>query len=558
MLVVNDVSKAFGDLTVLEQVTFTVNRGDRLGLVGPNGCGKTTLLRIMAGLLPPDRGSVAPVPSSTRVGYLPQALTPPENATVEDVLLSLTDREPPPEVRLERVAAAMANASGEELDRLMATYDRILAELSAAGGYDRGARLKAVMAEFGLADVDLATPFEHLSGGQKTRLGLARLIMAGADLLLLDEPTNHLDIDMLQWLESYLVRFDGALVIVSHDRFFLDRVVTGILELDSDTHQVKAYPGTYSDYVEAKAREREKQWEAYRDQQERIARMEADIRTLKQRSTRIENETIHFHYRRIAKEIARTAVVRERRLRRLLDSEERIEKPQRHWTMKLDFGDPIPSGQDVLRLEGTDVGFPGRRLISNIDAIVRHGERIALMGPNGTGKTTLLKVIAGELPPLSGQVRLGTRVRIGYYAQEQEGLDPRSNAYETIRSLAPMSETDVRSFLHYFLFAGDQVFQPIASLSYGERARLALARLVAMGCNLLLLDEPLNHLDVPSRTAFEQALESYEGTVIAVAHDRYFVSRFADKVWLLEGGRLSEVLDPQDAWRGHGPEGEGR
>jgi ATP-binding cassette subfamily F protein 3 len=553
MLVVSNIHKRYGGVPLLERVSFTLNRGERAGLVGPNGCGKTTLLRLISGQEPPDEGSITLVPGNLRVGYLPQGWTLAPGVTVGHLLLGAADGEPL-ERRLEQITAAMAVAEGDHLQALLRRYDETLAELT-AGGYARAARLEGVLAGLGLAHIDLETPVDILSGGQKTRLGLARLLLDEPDLLLLDEPTNHLDLEALQWLEEFLANFDGGILIVSHDRAFLDRVVTTVLEIDPLTHHLTVYPGAYSDYAAAKERERERLWDAYQDQQERIARIESDIRSLKQHSAAIEGESLHFHYHRIAKDLARTAVVRERKLRRLLDSEDKIEKPQRSWTMRLEFGETPASGQDVLKLDEVSMEFPGRPLFAGVNLVARHGERIALLGPNGSGKTTLLRLIAGEMAPQSGQIRLGTNVRPGYYAQEQEILDPQSTAFATIRAIAPLSETEVRSFLHYFLFAGDEVFVPISNLSYGERARLALGRLVAMGCNLLLLDEPINHLDIPSRTAFEQALANFGGTVIAAVHDRYFVERFATRVWHIEDGAVRSYIDLDDMLRQRGRPG---
>jgi ATP-binding cassette subfamily F protein 3 len=549
-LQVNHLSKAYGDDVILEDVSFVVNPGQRVGLVGPNGCGKTTLLRIIVGQEQPDRGGVRFSPADVTVGYLAQALEFQPGATVGDVMRQAVEGLREAERLVEALAQQIPTAQGDELARLMDEYADALARFEAAGGYGVSHDVDAILAGLGLEAVDQATLVATLSGGQKTRLGLARLLQIGPQLLLLDEPTNHLDIEALEWLESFLADYDGAVIVVSHDRTFLDRTVHTILELDSLTHTVTAYPGSYSQYWQAKEREWEKQWATYKDQQERIARMEADIRGLATHARRIERGTTHFHYRKIAKGLARRAVVQKRRLERLLESEERTEKPKPIWQMKLAFSDTGVSGKDVLLLEDLVMGYDGQPLFADVNLTLRRGERVVLVGPNGSGKTTLLRGIVGQVAPLAGRIRLGANVRVGHYSQEQEGLDETSNAFEEIRRVAPMGETEARSFLHYFLFKGDDVFVPVNSLSFGERARLALAKLVAAGCNLLLLDEPINHLDIPSRERFEQGLSAFEGTVLAVVHDRYFIERFATGLWSVEGGTIRCYIDLEDLRRG--------
>jgi ATP-binding cassette subfamily F protein 3 len=557
MLQVSNLSKSFGDNLLFERVSFTLNPGERTGLVGPNGSGKTTLFKIILGELQPDRGSVTLSPGSARIGYLAQALEYEPGQTVGQVMKAAVKGLTGAERRLEALSTQMAAAQGGELQRLMAAYDRALDDFQRLGGYDVEARADAVLAGLDLADLEQDMPVHILSGGQKTRLGLARLLLAhseapngsGPSLLLLDEPTNHLDIGALEWLEAFLQRFSGAALIVSHDRTFLDRTVNSILDLDSLTHTVQEYPGTYSDYAQAKERELEKHWAAYKDQQEYIAHLQSTLASRKDYAKSIELGTTADSTRRRAKMIARKAVVQQRRVERLLESEERIDKPERTWLMKLEFVDTPPSGRDVLNLEDVAMGFGGHELFRDVNLILRAGERVALVGPNGSGKTTLARLVLGELEPLAGRVRLGANVKLGYYAQEQEDLDPESTPYEAIRAVAPMNQTAVRSFLHYFLFSGDEVFLPLGNLSYGERARLILARLVAQGCNFLLLDEPINHLDIPSRSRFEQAMTAFQGTVLAIVHDRYFIERFATGLWAIQGGTVRTFVDLEDMRR---------
>ncbi len=549
MLQASNICKRYGDVHLLDKVSFKVNAGDRAGLVGPNGCGKTTLLRILIGELQPDRGSVRTDPPELAVGYLEQGLTYVETDTLDDVLRSERRGLIEAEGEVERLGAALAATKEDEQARLLDAYAEALTRLEQLSRIQTTEhQVTAVLAGLDLDHLPLDTPVHFLSGGQKTRLSLARLLIQRPQLLLLDEPTNHLDIEALEWLERWLLSYTGAVVIVSHDRSFLDGTVNWIFELDERTHHLTAYPGTYSDYLAAKRRQVERHWEAYNAQQERIAQLTGEVRRLSGYAKSIEVGTIDFAPRKIAKGIARRATVQRRRIEREL-AQERIERPGLSWHMKLAFVDTPESGQDVLIFDHVDIGYEGQPLVRDIHRVLRQGERVALIGPNGVGKTTLLRTIRGEIAPLAGEVRLGTNVKLGYYAQEQENLDPEGTPFTTIRQVAAMSETEIRSFLHYFLFTGDEVFTPVRSLSYGERARLVLARLVALGCNCLLLDEPINHLDIPSRASFEQAMTAFEGTVLAVVHDRYFINAFATRVWAVQEGELSSYVDLEDYQR---------
>jgi ATPase subunit of ABC transporter with duplicated ATPase domains len=543
MLVVHGITKSFGHQTILEDVSFTVNRGDRVGLIGPNGCGKTTLLRIICDLERPDGGSVSFQPKGLRVEYLPQGLQVQEDMRLVDLLDPRGRELARVEAKLARISDQVAHAEGDEADALMEAYDRTLDRLTSLSLQVSEGHIEHVLAMLGLKDLGLSTPVHELSGGQKTRLSLAKMLLSDAQLLLLDEPTNHLDIEMLEWLEGWLDRFEGGVLIVSHDRTFLDRTVNLILDLDETTHRIRAYDGNYSAYLATYLTEREKQMAAYRDQEYEIRRIRQDIARTKEHARKVERSTIDDQQRRYAKKVARKAKSREKKLARYLKSGDWVEKPRESWRMRLEFAKPKHRGRDALVTENLAIGYSGfEPLMSGVNLHLRAGGRVALTGANGSGKTTLLRTIAGHLNPVTGRVRLDPNVQLGYMAQEQELLDPDRSALALVREAAPMSETEARAFLHFYLFSGDDPLRPISSLSYGERARLMLALLVAGGSNFLLLDEPINHLDIPSRSRFEAALSTYDGTVIAVVHDRYFIQHYATELWVVEDKGVSVVL----------------
>jgi ATP-binding cassette subfamily F protein 3 len=406
-----------------------------------------------------------------------------------------------------------------------------------------------VLAGLGLDVIDPEQPVSKLSGGQQTRLSLGLVLLSEPQLLLLDEPTNHLDIAMLEWLEEWLNGYPGAALIVSHDRTFLDHTVSRILDMDARHHTVREYAGNYSDYVNQHQAEIDQQWSEYKDQQVEIRRMKQDIARAKAQAMDTERKASSIRiggpdYKRkgfksyqqgIAKKVAKKAKSREKKLERYVESDERVERPQNDWHMKLEFSQPEHQSRSMLRLEGLTVGYTADNpLLCDLTLELRAGRRVVLTGPNGSGKTTLLRTISEEIPPLKGEVHLGGSVRLGYLTQDQSGLDMNKTPVETLQDYFT-SETDVRRFLSYYLFTSDEPLKPNALLSFGQRTRLMLALLVAQGCNCLLLDEPVNHLDIPSRSQFEQALNQFEGAVLAVVHDRYFIERFAEEVWWVEG-----------------------
>ncbi|MBK8985533.1 MAG: ABC-F family ATP-binding cassette domain-containing protein [Chloroflexi bacterium] len=547
MLTAHQLSKDFGLQPVFQNVSFSINAGERVGLIGPNGCGKTTLLRILTGENRPDSGHVSLTPTDLRVGYLPQGLPVTPGQTVGDVLHTAVGDPAILETKLTQLAHALVHQP-ERAD-LQLAYDQTLNRLTASDVN----RTQTILAAFDLDQIAPNQLVGHLSGGQKTRLALALVLLGDPQLLLLDEPTNHLDIGMLEWLEAWLADFAGAALIVSHDRTFLDRAVNRVLDLDPKTHALREYRGNYSSYLEQVLSEQEKQWAAYKDQEAETRRLKQDAARAKAQAAYTERQASSIrigggvmkqkgykdYQQGIAKKVARKAKARETKLERYLESDERVEKPTRSWQMKLDFDRAAHLGRDVLTLENLAVGYDGRSpLLQNVNGFIRAGQRVVLTGENGCGKTTLLRTIAGQLPPQAGQARLGSSVHLGYMSQEQELLDPNSTPLETILAGAEMNQTAARTFLHHFLFRGDDPLRPIAQLSFGERSRLALACLVAQGCNFLLLDEPINHLDIPSRTNFEQALAQFQGAVLAVVHDRYFIDRFAEEVWVVVDGRL--------------------
>jgi ATP-binding cassette, subfamily F, member 3 len=541
MLTVHNISKSFGINQVLLNISFTLNSGEKAALVGPNGVGKTTLLRILTGTEKPDRGSVQFNPPDLSLGYLPQGGNFTNGETFGDFIRRSQGDLPALTARLESLASSIVNSSDPGLQT---EYDKVLGQIKDLT--DIAGKVPSIIASLGLVNIPSHLQLSSLSGGQKTRLGLAGILLTNPRLLLLDEPTNHLDFEMLDWLENWLTNSRFTVLFVSHDRTFLDRVAGTILEIDPSTHELKVYPGNYSAYLEQKEFERQKHWQEYSDQQTQIKQLTNAARHIRgiakfkkggKADTGDKFAKAFFANRSLA--TVKRAKNIEERVEKLL-TEDHVEKPRSTWQMKMSFPTTHESGRNVLVLDHLSIGYGETAILSNLNAVLQYGERAALIGPNGCGKTTLLRTAAGLLPPITGKCRLGASVKCGHITQEQEEFLPDLNAVTTLQHDASLNENDARTYLHKYLFTGDEVFTEVRNLSYGQRSRLALACLVAQGCNFLLLDEPLNHLDLPSRAQFEQALADFEGTILTAVHDRYFIERYATRLWLIKNGVLCD------------------
>ena len=504
------ISKSFGEKVILEDASFHIEEREKAALIGNNGAGKTTLLRIIMEEIHADAGQVV-LAKDKRIGYLAQYQDVQGHLSVYEELLSTKQYIIDMEERLRAMEVQMKNASGEELDRLMNSYTRLTHEFELENGYAYKSELMGVLNGLGFTEEDFTKQVATLSGGQKTRVALGKLLISKPDILLLDEPTNHLDMESIAWLETYLLNYPGAVFIVSHDRYFLDKVVTKVIEIDAG--QVRMYAGNYSAYAEKKAQLRDAQYKAYLNQQREIKHQEAVIVKLKS-----------FNREKSIKR----AESREKMLNKI----QRIDKPiEVQSQMRLSLEPRVVSGNDVLTVEDLAKSFPQQKLFSNISFQIKRGERVALIGNNGTGKTTMLKILNGLLDADAGSFSLGAKVQIGYYDQEHHVLHAEKTIFEEISDTYPtLPETQIRNMLAAFLFTGDDVFKVISSLSGGERGRVSLAKLMLSEANFLILDEPTNHLDIASKEILEEALNSYTGTVLYVSHDRYFINQTATRI----------------------------
>ncbi len=526
ILTCHHISKAFGTEEILKDISFHIEDREKAAIVGINGAGKSTLLKIIMRQLAPDKGE-AVFARGASVGYLSQHDAVSGGRTIYEELLSTRQSVLELEQRIRALERDMKGLEGDALNEALETYNRMCTEFENQNGYACESEVTGILKGLGFGESEFQKAVDTLSGGQKTRVALGKLLLARPDIILLDEPTNHLDMNSIAWLETYLQNYPGAVVIVAHDRYFLNKVVTKIIEIDNGKGTV--FPGNYSDYAKKKQQLRETQIKAYLNQQQEIRRQEEVIAKLR-------------------------SFNREKSIRRAesrvkaLDKVERLERPADVPSeMKIRLEPHIESGNDVLRVEGLAKSFGSLRLFSDLNFEIRRGEKVAIIGDNGTGKTTLLKILNGVETADAGSFALGSRVHIGYYDQEHHVLHMEKTLFEELSDAYPnLTNTQIRNVLASFLFTGDDAFKRVSDLSGGERGRLSLARLMLSQANFLILDEPTNHLDIVSKEILESALKNYTGTVLYVSHDRYFINETATRILELTGNTLVNYIGNYD------------
>ncbi len=526
LLTCQNIQKSFGEKTILDQISFHIEEREKVALIGSNGAGKTTLLRIIRRELEPDGGQIV-LAKGASLGYLAQHQDVQGGRTIYQELLKEKQYLLDIEEKMRQMEQAMKQAKGEALEKLMDTYASLTQKFEQNNGYACQSEVTGVLKGLGFSEGDFHRPIANLSGGQKTRVALGCLLLGKPDILLLDEPTNHLDMDSIVWLETYLLNYPGAVLIVSHDRYFLDRIVTRVVELEQG--KAMAFSGNYTAFSQKKAQVREAQVRAYQNQQQEIRHQEEVIAKLK-------------------------SFNREKSIRRAESREKKLDKitlldrpVMEEDSMHMRLEPRMESGKDVLSVQELAKSFGPDKLFEDLSFEVKRGERVALIGGNGTGKTTILKMINGLLPPDQGTCSLGSRVQIGYYDQEHQVLHMEKTIFEELSDAYPtLNNTEIRNVLAAFLFTGDDVFQKISSLSGGERGRVSLAKLMLSEANFLILDEPTNHLDIASREILEEALNSYTGTLLYVSHDRYFINQTATRILDLTNHTLVNYMGSYD------------
>ena len=520
------ICKSFGEKVILQDASFHIEEREKAALIGNNGAGKTTLLRIIMEEISADSGQVV-IAKDKKIGYLAQYQDIHGHHTIYEELMTTKQYILDMEDKIRSLEQEMKYVAGDKLESLMNNYTRLTHQFELENGYAYKSEIVGVLKGLGFEEEDYGKQIENLSGGQKTRVALGKLLISKPDILLLDEPTNHLDMESIAWLETYLLNYPGAVFIVSHDRYFLDKVVTKIVEIEAA--QMRMYEGNYSAYALKKAQLRDAQYKAYLNQQREIKHQEAVITKLRS-----------FNREKSIKR-AESRV-------KMLDKIQRIEKPiEIDNQMRISLEPRFISGNDVLTVEGLSKAFPGQTLFADINFEIKRGERVALIGNNGTGKTTILKILNGIVDADAGRFALGSKVQIGYYDQEHHVLHMEKTIFQEISDTYPtLTETEIRNMLAAFLFTGDDVFKLISSLSGGERGRVSLAKLMLSEANFLILDEPTNHLDIASKEILEEALNSYTGTVLYVSHDRYFINQTATRIMDLTNQAIVNYIGDYD------------
>lgn len=521
LISVQELQKSFGVHEVLRSVTFSLQKGEKMGLVGVNGCGKTTLMRMIAGEMQPDGGTIHRN-KDLRVGYLAQLDDIPLTDTVWGALLKVFEHIRVMERRMAEVEKLLESADPETALRLSSEYQRLTESYNAQQGYAYEGEILRVLNGLGLKPEMHQRQVSTLSGGERTRLSLAKLLLQKPDIILMDEPTNHLDLEAIEWLQDYLTDYKGSLLLISHDRYFLDHVCTTMGELLGG--KMIKFTGNYTEYMKKRTADFETRMKAYELQQKEIQREQAIIE----------------RYRSFNREKSiKAAESREKRLAKV----ERLEKPVEEQHVRFSFDARRRSGEEALEVRELSKSFEGQPVFQNLSFKLRTGDRVALIGPNGVGKSTLFRILTHQINPDHGSVRFGTNIDIGYYDQHQQNLNPQNTILDEVWNAFPkLEQTRIRSALGLFLFTGDEVFEKIEKLSGGERGRVALTKLMLKQDNLLLLDEPTNHLDMDSREVLEDALRDFPGTILAISHDRYFINRFAEKVMVMEKDGVTEYL----------------
>ena len=522
----NNISKSFGTDIIIKSCSFNIEDHEKAAIVGINGAGKSTLLKIITGEEPADTGIVTLAKDKT-LGYLAQQQDLQSDRSIYDELLSVKQYILDMESELRRIEAAMNSASGDELEALMNRYTNLNHEFEMNNGYAYKSEITGVLKGLGFTEEDFSLHVNTLSGGQKTRVSLGKLLLSKPDIIMLDEPTNHLDMESISWLENYLLNYNGAVLIVAHDRYFLDKIVSKVIEIDNGDCTV--FSGNYTDYASKKAILRNMKLKEYLNQQRDIKHQEEVIAKLKQ-----------FNREK--------SIKRAESREKMLDKMEVVDKPvELNAKMNIQLEPSVVSGNDVLTVTDLTKSFDGNTLFNNINFDIKRGERVALIGNNGTGKTTILKLINGIIQPDSGSIYLGAKVAIGYYDQEHHVLDPDKTLFQEIQDAYPdLNNTQIRNTLAAFLFTDDDVFKYIRDLSGGERGRVSLAKLMLSNANLLIIDEPTNHLDIVSKEILENALNSYTGTVLYVSHDRYFINATATRIIELTNQNIVNYIGNYD------------